>query len=153
VTNLRRITTILAIAATATTAAACGSSSSQSSTQTKAHAHHHHAARWSGLTHVSVEVSQPSVAPVPGAKHGPTKFTTPAQLKKVTKALNAEHIHKAAHTTRSNACTGGVVTNITIAQHHHGVTHMSSYHCANKITGNIAGNLTGFLKRVDVSKS
>jgi hypothetical protein len=145
VTTVWRIAVILGCAAAAT---ACGSSHGQSHAQPQPPAD---AAIWSDLTRVSVDVDQPSVAPVPGSKHTPTIFATPAQLATVTKALNADHIRKAKHTTTSNDCTGGIVIKIKIAQRHRGPTVLNAYHCANTVTGNIAGNLTGFLNRIGVS--
>jgi hypothetical protein len=152
VANLRRIAIILGCAGTAATAAACGSSHGQShtvrATQIKRQAD---PVGWSGLTRVSVDVDQPSIAPIPGVKNTPTRFTTPAELRTVTKALNANHIRKAGHTTTDYGCTGGIEIAIKITQRHDGRTDLNAYDCAKKITGNIAGNLTGFLKQIDVS--
>jgi hypothetical protein len=111
---------------------------------------HHAAAKWSDLTRVSVDVDQPGVPTPPGTKHTPTTFTTPAQLTTVTNALNANHIGKAARTTTSNGCAGGIQIEIKITQRHQRRTDLSAYHCANTVTGNIAGNLTGFLNRIGV---
>jgi hypothetical protein len=148
VVNLRRIAILFVCAATAT---ACGSSHGVSTTVSHAGSVSKAATTvWSDLTRVSVDVDQPSVAPVPGAKNSPTIFTTPARLATVTKALNANHIRKAAHTTTSNGCTGGIVIAIKITERHHGRTDFNAYHCAHTITGNVSGNLTGFLKQIDV---
>lgn len=141
--SLRHTATILA---TAAAVAACGSS----------HSHPTTVARpdppvWSGLTRVSVNVDQPSVQTPPGTKHGPTTFTTPAQLTTVTRALNANQIRKAQHTTTSNGCAGGIQIEVKITQRHHRRTALSAYHCGNTVTGDIAGNLTGFLKQIGVS--
>jgi hypothetical protein len=142
VTSVRRIAVILGCAVTA---AACGTSSHATTLS------HADPPLWSGLTRVSVDVDQPSIAPIPGVKNTPTKFTTRGQLRTVTKALNANHIRKADHTTTDYGCTGGIEIAIKISQRHEGRTDLNAYDCANKITGNIAGNLTGFLKQIDVS--
>jgi hypothetical protein len=142
VTSVRRIAVILGCTVTA---AACGSSSHATTLR------HADPPLWSGLTRVSVDVDQPSIAPVPGQKNTPTTFTTPAQLTTVTKALNANHIRKAQHTTTNDGCTGGIEIAIKISQRHHGRTDLNAYHCAKKITGNIAGNLTGFLNQIGVA--
>lgn len=141
VTKLRRIAVIVGCAALA---AACGSSGGHSTTVT-----HVATPVWSGLTRVSVHVDQPSVQTPPGTKILPTTFTTPAQLTAVTKALNANHIRKAQHTTTSNGCTGGIQIAITVTQPH-GQTDLNAYHCANTVTGNIAGDLMGFLRQIGV---
>jgi hypothetical protein len=137
-TNFRRIAIISGCAVAAT---ACGSSSHTTPT---------HAAPplWSGLTRVSIDVDQPGVVPVPGAKHMPTTFTTPAQLTTVTTALNANHIRKAQHATANDGCTGGIVITIQITHRHSANTQLNAYHCAKTITGNVAGNLTAFLKQI-----
>jgi hypothetical protein len=148
VTNVRRIAVILGCGAAA---AACGSSHGHSQTQSQTRVQRQaDRSGWSGLTRVSVDVDQPSVAPIPGVKHTPTTFTTPAQLRTVTKALNANHIRKADHTTTNDGCTGGIQIEIKITQRHHGRTDLNAYHCAKTTTGNIAGNLTGFLNQIGV---
>lgn len=146
-TTVRRIAVILGCAAATV---ACGSSHPQSHTQAPPAAD---TAIWSGLTRVSVDVDQPSVAPVPGSKNTPTIFATPAQLATVTRALNANHIRMADHTTTNYGCTGGIVIKIKIAQRHHGPTVLNAYHCAHTVTGNVTGNLTGFLNRIGVSST
>jgi hypothetical protein len=145
VANVRRIAVVLGCAAAV---AACGASSNNSATTRSLS--RAATADWSDLTRVSVDVDQPSVAPVPGVKNTPTLFTTPAQLKTVTNALNASHIRKATHTTTSNGCAGGIQIEIKITQRHQRRTDLSAYHCGNTVAGNIAGNLTGFLKRIGV---
>jgi hypothetical protein len=151
VANLRRIAIILGCVAIAAMAAACGSAHGQTHTvrvtQIKRQAD---PVGWSGLTRVSVDVDQPSIAPVPGVKNVPTKFTTRAQLQTVTRALDANHIREASHTTTDYGCTGGIEIAIKITQRHHGRTDLNAYDCAKKITGNIDGNLTGFLNQIDV---
>jgi hypothetical protein len=147
VANLRRIAVVLGCAAAV---AACGSSSDNNSTTATHSLSRAATAGWSDLTRVSVDVDQPSVAPVPGVKNTPTTFTTPAQLKTVTNALNANHIRKATHTTTSNGCAGGIQIEIKITQRHQRRTDLSAYHCGTTVTGDIAGNLTGFLKRIGV---
>jgi hypothetical protein len=142
VTSVRRIVVILGCAAAVV---ACGSSSHTTTLN------HPDPPLWSGLTHVSVDVDQPSVAPIPGVKHTPTTFTTPAQLATVTAALNANQIRKAARTTTNDGCTGGIEIAIKITQHQHRKTKLNAYQCAKTITGDIAGNLTGFLKQIGVS--
>jgi hypothetical protein len=142
VTSLRRIAVIVGFAVTVT---ACGSSSHATSLS------HADPPLWSGLTRVSVDVTQPSVAPIPGAKHTPTTFTTPQQLTTVTKALNDNHIRKADHTTQNNGCTGGIVIQIQVTRGQRRTTNLNGYHCAKTITGDIAGNLTGFLKQIGVT--
>jgi hypothetical protein len=127
--------------------AACGSSSDNNTTTTHGQAA---TADWSDLTRVSVDVDQPSVQKPPGTKNTPTIFTTPAQLRTVTNALNANHIRKADHTTTSNGCAGGIQIAIKITQRHQRRTDLSAYHCGNTVTGDIAGNLTGFLNRIGV---
>jgi hypothetical protein len=152
VANLRRIAITVGCAGTLATAAACGSSHGQTHTQRPTQIERQaDAVGWSGLTRVSVDVDQPSVAPIPGVKNTPSRFTSPAQLRTVRNALNANHIRKAGHTTTDDGCTGGIEIAIKITQRQGGRTDLSAYDCANRITGNIAGNLTGFLKQIDVA--
>jgi hypothetical protein len=117
--------------------AACGNSNSDTA--------------WSNVTRVTIGAVQPSVYTPPGTKPHPVVFSTPQQLKTVTRALNANHIHKLSHAASNNGCAGGVQITIVIAQQGKQTTKLGAYRCGTSTTGDIAGNLTGFLTRTGVS--
>jgi hypothetical protein len=118
--------------------AACGSSSSSSSAEA-----------WKSLHTVRITVAQPSLPP-PYGEPKTTAFTTPAQVARVTAALNAHHIAKAASSSTNNGCTGGHTVMITITPQSGAATQLSAYRCANQTTGDIDGDLTGFLSSLGI---
>jgi hypothetical protein len=105
---------------------------------------------WSHLTRVTVSAVQPSVNQPPGEKPNRVVFTTPQQLQTVTKALNANHIQQASHPTSDNGCAGGIQIAIVITQTGGKTTRLGAYRCATTTTGDIAGNVNGFLRRTGV---
>jgi hypothetical protein len=115
--------------------AACGSSSSSSSS----------ASDWTHLASVHVTVAQPGLPPPYGAPKT-TAFTTPAQVARVTKLLNANRIKQAASTTASSGCAGGFKIAIAIVPNASGTVNLNAYRCAGKTTGNTDGDLVGFLR-------
>ena len=116
--------------------AACGSSGS-SQDQT-----------WSNLTRVTVLTQTAGVPPVKGHPPTPTVYSTPQQLKTVTRALNAAHISQASHASTSQGCAGGQQTRIVITAQGGKRTTLNAYTCAGNTTGDVAGNLKAFLKRI-----
>jgi hypothetical protein len=106
---------------------------------------------WSNLTRVTVSAVQPSVNQPPGDRPHRVVFTTPQQLRTVTRALNADHIQRASHSTSDNGCAGGIQIAIVIVQKGGKTTRLGAYRCGNTTTGDIAGNVNGFLTRTGVS--
>lgn len=105
---------------------------------------------WSQLRAVRITVAQPGLPPPYGAPKS-TTFTTPAQLTRVTSALNAHHIAKASTTTPNPGCAGGFQIAIVIVPQHAGTVRLGAYRCANQDSGDIGGDLPGFLSAVGVS--
>ncbi len=122
--------------------AACGGGGSSSSSDNRP--------TWSHLTRVTVSAVQPSVNQPPGDKPNRVVFTTPQQLQTVTKALNADHIQQASHPTSDNGCAGGIQIAIVITQTGGKTTRLGAYRCGTTTTGDIAGNVNGFLRRTGV---
>jgi hypothetical protein len=131
--------TALGVFCLALCVAACGSSSSTSSAEA-----------WKSLRTVRITVAQPSLPP-PYGEPKTTAFTTPAQVSRVTAALNAHHIAKAASSSTNNGCAGGHTVIIAIVPLNGAPTQLSAYRCANQTTGNVDGDLTGFLSSLGIS--
>jgi hypothetical protein len=123
----------------ATVIAACGSSASSSATT------------WSGVTRVTVLSQTPGI-PLPPGGHPPKPvvFSSPAQLKTITGALNDNHIHQ-GDSKQQNGCAGGTNITIVITQRGGTKTKLGAYRCANTTYGDVAGNLDAFLKTAGVS--
>ena len=119
--------------------AACGSSKSSSTT-------------WKDVRHVTVTDARPGLPPPGGLPHT-TSFTTPSDLDRVTAALNAHHIHKLSSASANNGCAGGATIAITITRGSSAPVRLSGYTCANTTTGDIGGDLSGFLTAIGVSTS
>ncbi len=106
------------------------------------------AASWSGLRSVRVSVQTPSIPPPGGSPHTKT-FKTKKALGRVTYQLNVHRIHKVRDTSsQSNGCAGGTEVAITITPAKAKPQHLHAYRCANATTGDIGGDLTGFLKAI-----
>jgi hypothetical protein len=114
---------------------ACGGGSSSSS--------------WKGLRVMRVTVSRPGLPPPRGLPHT-TTFTSRSALALVTAALNKHHIEKAASFSSNNGCAGGEVVQIAVNHGDGSVTNMSAYSCAGKTTGDVSGDVTGFLTAAGV---
>jgi hypothetical protein len=99
---------------------------------------------------VRITVAQPSLPP-PYGEPKTTAFTTPAQVSRVTAALNAHHVVKASSSSTNNGCAGGHTVIITIVPQTGAPTQLSAYRCANQTTGDIDGDLTGFLSSLGIS--
>ena len=100
---------------------------------------------------MTVGAVQPGVYTPPGNRPHPVVFDTPRQLKTVTRALNANHIHALSHATSNNGCAGGTQITIAITQPGRRTTKLGAYRCGTTTTGDVAGNLTGFLTTTGVS--
>lgn len=114
--------------------AACGGSSSTT---------------WKGLRSVTVTVSRPGLPPPFGRPHT-TVFTSSSDISHVTAALNAHHITKVSPSS-PNGCAGGAQIAITITPEHSSPVNLSAYRCANQTTGNVGGDLPGFLSAIGLS--
>ncbi len=104
---------------------------------------------WSGVRGVTVTVAQPGLPP-PFGRPRTTAFTTPAEIAQVTAALNRNHIAQASSTSASNGCAGGTRIAIAIVPRVGSVKRLNAYRCANQTTGNVSGDLIGFLRSVGV---
>jgi hypothetical protein len=118
----------------AVAAAACGGGSS---------------AEWKNLQSVRVTVAQPGLPP-PFGRPRTTSFTSPAELARVTTLLNSHHIARVSATTPSTGCAGGFQIGIVIARQGSGPVDLSAYRCANQTSGNVKGDLVGFLNAIGI---
>jgi hypothetical protein len=135
----RLVTTAAAATLIAAAIAACGSSSSSSSDT------------WSNVTKVTV-LSETAGVPLP-PNSGPPKpvvFSSPQQLKTITRALNANHIHLGTN-HQQDGCAGGTNITIVVTQQGGQRKKLGAYRCGNRTYGNVAGNLDGFLTAAGVN--
>ena len=106
---------------------------------------------WHDLRSVSVTVSNGSLPP-PDGKPRTTTFLGARRLQRAQAALNAHHITRLAKTTAgTGGCTGGANVTITIVTHNYTRLRMSAYECGNGTSGNIGGDLPGFLRAAGIS--
>jgi hypothetical protein len=106
------------------------------------------AASWHDLRSVRVSVQTPSLPP-PGGKPRIKVFTTTTALKRITHQLNAHHIHQVRDTSsKNNGCAGGTEVAITLTLRSATAEHLHAYRCATTTTGNIGGDLLGFLNAI-----
>jgi hypothetical protein len=105
---------------------------------------------WKNLQAVRVTVARPGLPPPGGFPHT-TSFTSQRELALVTAALNTHHIAKARTPSPNDGCAGGQTVAISITRADGGVTNLSAYRCAGKTTGNITGDLAGFLSATRVA--
>ena len=97
------------------------------------------------VSSVTVTRQTPGIAP-PGNAPDTIRFDTPNRVAEVVRLLKAHQIAKGT-TTGADECTGGTEVDIDIVAHG-AHTHLSSYACANQTSGNIAGDLRGFLNNL-----
>ncbi len=94
-------------------------------------------------------VSRPGLPP-PGGLPQTTSFSSPSDVARVTTALNGHHIVKVSPSS-STGCAGGEQIEIKITPADSAAVDLSAYRCANQTTGNIGGDLPGFLSAISVS--
>jgi hypothetical protein len=116
--------------------AACGGSSSSM--------------QWNDVRHVTVTVARPGLPP-PGGFPRTTAFATSGERSRVTAALNAHHIHKLSSASSNGGCAGGATIAITIEQGGSAPVQLSAYQCANTTSGDVGGDLSGFLRALGIS--
>jgi hypothetical protein len=105
---------------------------------------------WKGVRSVRVTVTRPGLPPPFGAPHT-TVFTAPRDVARVTAALNAHRLSRVSSSSSSSGCAGGAQIAITILQAQSAPVHLSGYRCANETSGNIGGDLPGFLSAMGIS--
>jgi hypothetical protein len=113
----------------------CGGSSSSS--------------EWKDVRAVRVTVSRPGLPP-PGGLPRTTSVTSHSGLTQVTAALNKNHIRKAGSASSNNGCAGGEVILISVTRGDGSVTNLSAYRCAGKTTGDVDGDVPGFLSAAKI---
>jgi hypothetical protein len=95
-------------------------------------------------------MAQPGLPPPYGLPKT-TAFTSSGELARVTSLLNAHHIAQASSTSSSTGCAGGFQIQIVIVRTSGAPAKLSAYRCANQTSGNVSGDLVGFLKAIGVS--
>jgi hypothetical protein len=106
---------------------------------------------WHDLRSVRVTVSKPSLPP-PAGEAQTTSFRTHQQLARAQAALNANGIRRlATDRSRANGCTGGFDVVIRIVERDSTRVTLEGYRCANEMSGNLGGDLLGFLSALDIS--
>jgi hypothetical protein len=110
-------------------------------------------ARWSGLRSVTIKVETPSI-PEPEGSPGPTPktFAKPGQLRRVTAALNDHDIRQVDEVEGEPGCSGGTEIAISIVEAGGGRTALHAYDCGDEISGDVGGDLTGFLAAVGAGR-
>ena len=121
--------------------AACGGSSSSSSGSLPDR---------KDLSSVRVTVAQPGLPPPFGVPKT-TSFTTPGQVAHVTSLLNAHHVAKTSSTSPSSGCAGGFQIAIVIVPRGSAPVRLNAYRCANHTSGDVSGDLVGFLNAIGVN--
>jgi hypothetical protein len=135
----RLVRTALGVLCAGFVLTACGGSSSSSSSSSG----------WSHLSTVRVTVAQPGLPP-PFGRPKTTSFATSARLARVTALLNAHHIAQASATTPSSGCGGGFQIAIVIVPRGSAPVKLNAYRCANRTSGDVSGDLVGFLTSIGV---
>jgi hypothetical protein len=103
---------------------------------------------WKDLRAVRVTLSRPGIPPPGGLPHT-TSFTSPSELAVVTAALNKHHIEQGSSSS-NDGCAGGENVAISITHADGSVTNLSAYRCAGQTTGEVSGDLLGFLNAAGV---
>jgi hypothetical protein len=137
-----RVHRVLGALAAVATLTACGAGSSSSSSS--------RSSGWKHLSSVRVTVAQPGLPP-PSGLPKTTSFTAPAQVARVTGLLNAHKIAEAAATVPRSGCAGGYEIGLVIVPQGAAPVKLNAYRCANTTSGNVSGDLVGFLNAVGFS--
>lgn len=132
---MRRLRAIACIASVLLLLAGCGGSSSTT---------------WKGVRSVSVTVSQPGLPP-PGGAARTTTFASPSEVARVTAALNSHRISKLSSPSSGSGCGGGFQIAITVTKSSGSPVQLSAYRCAGRTSGDVGGDLPGFLAAIGVS--
>jgi hypothetical protein len=105
---------------------------------------------WHDIQSVTVTVSQPSLPP-PGGQPQTSTFTSSSDIARVTSALNRFHIKQTPASSASGGCAGGFQIAITINEKGAAPVKLSAYRCADQTSGNVGGDLAGFLSAIGVN--
>ena len=101
----------------------------------------------SHLRSATITVQNGSLPPPAGRPHV-YRYTTPAAVAKVKKALRANHIAK-RRATSSVGCAGGLSVTLKLVARR--TQKLTAYECGGHNYGGIAGNVTRFLSAVGIS--
>lgn len=102
------------------------------------------------MRNVRVTVSQPGLPPPFGAPRV-TSFATQSELARVTSALNRHHIAKLQASSSGGGCAGGFQIGISVTRSGSAPAGLSAYRCGGRTSGDIGGDLVGFLSDVGIS--
>ena len=72
------------------------------------------------------------------------------RLARAASLLNTHRIARASSTTSSSGCAGGFKIGIVIAPRSSAPMSLNAYRCASHTTGNVDGDLVGFLQAIGV---
>ncbi len=100
----------------------------------------------SGLTRVEISTYQ-ALPPPFGSKQA--TLTSPSSLANFQKAIAADHIGVSASTTLGTGCAGGIQYTVVMDTGGETSTTLSEYSCADQLTGNMTGDVSGFLTYLD----
>ncbi len=126
---LRRLAILLGLGVFGLALAGCGGGTSSS--------------HWADLQRVTVSLSRPLAPPLGGPF---TKVYADApDLTRVTVLLNRHHIVQLASPTSNAGCTGGYIVAMKITRKGSPPATLNAYRCANHTTGDVGGDLVGFL--------
>lgn len=104
---------------------------------------------WKDLRTVTLTVAQPGLPP-PFSRPKTSAFSTAADVARVTTLLNSHHIAKASNPSANPGCAGGFTIAIVIVRRGSAPVRLSAYRCANQTSGDVSGDLVGFLQAIGV---
>jgi len=139
-------TALLALAVIAVLLLGCGGAHSSSE-----EADH---PRWRGLhaVAVSVHTAGSPVSPGPaesgGSRPGIRTFSGQGQLRVVAETLNEHDIRRIVPVKEDHRCTGGTEIRLRITRADDKSIALSAYRCAGAVSGDIGGDLNGFLASI-----
>jgi hypothetical protein len=105
---------------------------------------------WKDLRRASITLGNGSLPP-PFGRPKTTVYSTPSELAQITAKLNAYRIARQSQNTSNAGCAGGYQVAISIVGASSPPVRLSAYRCADTTTGDIAGNLPGFLASLGLS--
>jgi hypothetical protein len=141
-------TALLALAVVAVLLLGCGGA--HSSSEEVGHP------RWHGLRAVAVSVHIAGVPVSPGpaesgvSRPGIKTFSSQGQLRFVAETMNQHDIRRIDPVKDAPGCTGGTEIRLRITRADDKSVVLSAYRCAGVVSGDIGGDLDGFLASIGI---